>query len=42
MTPRVGQDLYFVGLSHSHLVGGRITFERVVIDEISVWSRPVE
>lgn len=37
--PPTGAPVYVMGLSHAHLVGGRITFEWMVIDEVSVWKQ---
>ena len=34
-----GAAVYIMGLSHAHLVDGRITQEWIVTDEVSIWKQ---
>ncbi|MEO8716344.1 MAG: ester cyclase [Acetobacteraceae bacterium] len=37
--PPSGAPVYVMGLSHAHIVNGRITFEWMVTDEVSIWKQ---
>lgn len=34
-----GADVYVMGLSHAHMVDGRVTQEWIVTDEVSIWKQ---
>ncbi len=37
--PPTGASVFVMGFSHAHIVGGRITFEWIVTDEVSIWKQ---
>jgi hypothetical protein len=37
--PPTGAPVYVIGLSHAHLVNGRVTAEWIVTDEVSFWKQ---
>jgi hypothetical protein len=37
--PPTDAPVYVMGFSHAHIVSGRITFEWIVIDEVSIWKQ---
>ena len=34
-----GATVYILGMTHAHMVGGRITMEWIVTDEVAIWKQ---
>ncbi len=39
--PPTGAPVYVMGFSHAHIINGHITFEWIVVDEVSIWKQVI-